>query len=639
MLCCLCKQNHHRNCHNLQKGVKYNMMKYFKTVAVSSLAACLLLASCGMNQVQVTASMSANNKPAVLLGAPGAKSVSSEASDISERAMENFLKKVEAGNYSIVSDTFMTANVCSNDLVYFNYVQEANKDYVYMSVGNEVYKAYPGSGGLSDLSFEGEGHAVDLARSKLLNYFTDEAVSQGNIYNIFYNSPEEPLTFSSYEQSLKRFLLNYVDYGEMVLPLMHEVKLELDSEDPQTAHLTCRVDDSEAARIYNDDIDLVIKFGEAESNPQAEEWMSNPVYPQARTGWNDVDVFILDSVFMPGYGELAVPYPDFASYAMKNDEESFFAEDTVRIRDSHASEADLHSYIAKLLNNGFTEVTETAEDGTVHTYYRKLLREKYRCYSQIEVSFNDGFNLAATKYYDFPVYHDLSDINGRISACGFPLLKESAFYSAVMAQDVASFQSESWSYFYTYDMVLYTDFDIIDESAAESYLAEYEKAVVEAGFHPIQDGDEISWYKSANGCLGMTYRIANGKLSFIFKSQEHLSREETENMIKEAGYPEIHLDENLYSHDTRAYVKSKTGVDYRLCLEIDEFFQSAEEAERFLDEYEALLKAAGFERIPHDEAATTRPIAIYNSEKDMLVGIQLVPNGENTMVSFEFKAG
>ena len=69
------------------------------------------------------------------------------------------------------------------------------------------------------------------------------------------------------------------------------------------------------------DVDILITFGEAESDPRAEAWMKDPdrAYPEARTEWG-TDEIHLNAVFLPGYGLTAVPFPDFATYAFTLDE-------------------------------------------------------------------------------------------------------------------------------------------------------------------------------------------------------------------------------------------------------------------------------------------------------------------------------
>lgn len=322
----------------------------------------------------------------------------------SEKAMENFLAKLEEGNYVIDAKDYLKTTVSSRDQVTFEYAEDIYTDFAVMSVNNETFQGVLTDNGIEDVVFYGEGQAIDAASRKLPNYWMDESVSDGNIWNLFYNIQEEPLKFMSHEDIVKQTVISLVGYGQNALGLMEDVYLTLDKEDPTTARIQAVVNDDMVARVFYDDIDLEIVFGKAESNPIADAWMEAPVYPEGRTEWNETDEFIFNSVFLPGYGLEAIPFPAFASYALKVDEENFVDDDAVYIRDHQASESDMAEYIDTLLADGFEEVRDIDEEGNEKTYYRKLLREDFNCYSSIELEYDDGVSMTAKKHYDCPVY-------------------------------------------------------------------------------------------------------------------------------------------------------------------------------------------------------------------------------------------
>ena len=149
------------------------------------------------------------------LGGPG---LSSASSDASERAMDNFLSKLEAGDYVIdCEDNLIRATVFSDDLVYYNLnIRDGENTYdgfALMTVnGTETFMGYLGEESVEHISFTGEGKAFDLAKelelpslkSKLPNHWIDAA--EGNIWNLFYNDPENALRFSSNGDELKLFV-------------------------------------------------------------------------------------------------------------------------------------------------------------------------------------------------------------------------------------------------------------------------------------------------------------------------------------------------------------------------------------------------------------------------------------------------
>lgn len=598
-------------------------MKHFKFLLISFLLLCMSLTSCTKNEPEDSSAVTP-------------ESVEPEPQDngeTAETAMNNFLKKVEEGNYTINAEGFLKTSVYSNDLVWFDYVEDLYDDFTVMRVNDEVFRGVLTEDGVTDICFLGEGLATDAIKSRLLNYWLDESVSDGNIYNLFYNQQDEPLTFVSYDDMVKQTLVAFAGYGDSALRLMEEVYLEMDDVDPSEVHLKAVVNDDVVARVFYDDIDVTVTFGNAEDNAAAEAWMSNPVYPEAKEGWDDTDVFILNSVFLPGYGEEAVPFPAFASYAMKIDEENFVADDRVYIRDSKASESDMEEYINLLLKEGFTE----AEDHV----YRRMLREEYNCYSSIALEYDKGVNLTANKYYDFPVYNGLDAANTVIESLGYLPLPSSDNFENIKATDRANELTESWLYFFTYDSVLYVDMDYKDYDATLAYIKDYEKALADAGFLPvyIDDTEEIDRYESENEFNSFQYHFGDDNtVSFLFKAEKYIVPDEAEKLIQEAGFPPIELQEPIACRNLTKFEKAQYDFDYKLFLALSQTFENAQAAEEFLTSYEAALNDRGYGRVSPDEVGSLKQIAIYNEDEGMLVGIDFFEQEDNTLVNFDFKA-
>ena len=562
--------------------------------------------------------------------------------EISERAMENFLAKLEEGNYVIHADDYLKTTVFSRDQVWFDYAEDMYDDFAVVSVDDESFQGYLTADGLTEVSYLGEGQAIEAAKEKLPNIWTDENVSGGNIYNLFYNSQEEPLTFVSHEDAVKQSLAGFTGIGSAAARLMHEVFLVLDNEDPSVVHLQAEIDDDPVARMSFDDVDLVISFGDAESEPSAEAWMSDPVYPEAEQEWSESDKFILNSVFLPGYGEAALPFPSFASYAFKIDEENFVSDDEVRIRDPRATEEDMDEYISLLLNEGFSGTEETGEDGTVRTYYRRILREDYKCYTSVDLQYNDGVDLVAKKYYDFPVCDGLDEINGVIGSYGFTALPDSSNFTSVKGTDRANELTESWLYFFDYDLVLYVNIEFGDSDELLAYLEDYEKTLPEAGFEPVRlNGDEeIDRYESSNGLSSFKYHFEDdGTVSLLYKAEHYITPEEAEAKIAEAGFPAIDLADNAISRDLKAFRKVQYGLDNKAFLTVGETFESAGEAEDYLSRYEEALNAAGFDRENPAVAGSNKQVALVNEEKGFVIGIDFFENEDGgATVNMDFCA-
>ena len=613
-------------------------MRYPKTMMICLLAVCLLLSACGGGQTAAPAPAgTAAEAPAEAPPeAPG-------AAEISERAMDSFLAKIDGGDYTIEDGAFLKTTVHSRDLVCFDYAEEMYVDQVYMSVGNETFRAARTAGGLDEVSYVGEGQAIDAVSKRLINCWMDEDVSEGNIYNLFYNLTEEPLKFVSYEDTVKRSLLSFAGYGETVLPSMEEVYLALDDVDPSTARIQCVVKDDPVARIYIDDIDIVVTFGGTEADPEAAGWMEAPAYPEARTGWTDSDIFIFNSVFLPGYGQDAVPFPEFASYALVNDEVNFVMNDAAFLRDPHASEEDMAAYARTLLEAGFTEARQTDEDGHETVSYRRMLREEALCYTSISLEYDDGVNITAKKYYESPVCEDAGQINEMIMEFGYPELPESAAVKGLMATDRKFEQTESWLYFFDYDLLLYVDVDYDDYDAVTAWLKDYSVAVAEAGYRPSDDSgeeeDDAVIYASENGFRSFRYHFEpDGALTLLFKSEKYITAQEASEMIAAAGFPEIELRDYISCRDLKTFEKLMYGLDLRAFITVSQPFASVDEAGAFFDAYEAALNEAGFDRENPSVAGTNKQIAFVSADETMTVGIDFYEQGEGASIYFDFRA-
>jgi len=561
---------------------------------------------------------------------------------MSERAMQNFLDKLSGGNYVMNAEGYMKTTAYSEDLVVFDYEDDsAYSDFAVMSVNNEVFQGFFEGDGVADAAYLTEGRAIDAAISRLPGYWMADEVSEGNIYNVFYNDPDEPLRFVSYDAGVQSQVCSFAGYGSVAMNYMHEVYLTLDQEDPTVAHIQAVVDDDEVARYYFDDIDVTVTFGSAEPDPRAEAWMKAPAYPEARTEWTEADTFIFNSVFLPGYGEQAIPFMPFASYALSIDGERFLTDDAVYIRDPHATQADIESYIETLRQNGFEEA-----EGDGGACYRRLLREETNCYSSITLDYADGLNAVAGKYYDYPKYEGLDEINEFIAGKGYPELAETADLTGFAAFDAKDEQTESWLYFYNYDTVLYVSARYADYDAVTAYLDGCAADVTEAGFEPVYvDGDdgEVDHYRSSDGSMTFRYHFEDDgeTVTLLYKAEKLLAPSEVQTILAGEGFPEIDLSASDGGRDHTKFQKVMYGKDYDAAISLSMAFDTVEEAEAFLDQYVADLEEDGFMRVPASVMSSNKNNGYANEETGLGVAFDFFPgeDGGETSIYFEFKSG
>ena len=560
-----------------------------------------------------------------------------EIAEISERAMNNFLAKILAGNYVMEAEGVIKTSAVSDDLVVFDYADDdLYRDFAVMSLNNEVFQCFLEDDGIRNVTFLTEGTALETSSVRLPSHWLDEEVSEGNIYNLFYNDTEDPMKFVSYDVNVQDQLRSAVGYGQIAVNYMHEVYLTLDQEDPTVAHITCEVDDDEVARYYFDDIDMVITFGGAESDARVDAWLNDPVYPDARTEWQYGDYFMFNSVFLSGLEDPLIPFPANASYAMQLNDETFYLDDEILVRDPHGTQEDVDSYIELLKAAGFEE-TES-EDGTC---YRRLLRDETKCYASAYVDYDDGLNIEVVKYYDFPTYEGLDAINGVVTAAGYPALSATEAMTDLTATDTRFEQTESWLYFYDYNTVLYVHGKYADYDAMQAYLDAYAEELLKNGFSdPDDEESEVDYYVSADGSSSFRYHFEDDgeTVILLFKSEKCLTADEGNAILTAAGFPAVDASAWTSGRDHKAFYKTMYGYDLTSAVTCTLHFANPEEAEAYLDAYVGQLEEDGFF---HEPPVYSRKAMGYNNEeKGLGVAFDYYPeDGDGSGVYLEFKSG
>ncbi len=561
---------------------------------------------------------------------------------ISERAMDSFLAKIAAGGYVMNAEGFLRTDAYSDDLVVFDYADDdMYRDFAVWSADNEVFQGFLESDGIRNITFLTEGTALETAEVKLPSHWLSPEVSDGNIYNVFYNDPEEPLKFVSYDDGVKDQIRSYAGYGQVALKYMHEVYLTFDQEDPMVARVTCQVDDDEVMRYYFDDIDIAITFGDAKSDERVEAWLKEPVYPEAQTEWEYGDYFMFNSVFMSGYEDPVIPFPPSASYAMTMNGETFLSDDEVTVRDPHATQEDADAYIALLKEAGYAE-TE-AEDGTC---YRRLLRDETKCYASVYVDGSDGLNIEAKKFYEFPTFEGRDAINAQIAPFGYPALPETDVLVNHTGIDTRYEATESWLYFFDYDTVLYDYASYGDPDAVEEYLNAYAEELAKLGYTPVYvNGEEeygVDYWQSADRKASFRYHFEEDgeTVILLFKVEKALSADEVNAVLEKEGFPAIDAEAYATGRDLRKFEKARTGSDLKASLAFSIELPSSAETEAYLDEYLAALEELGFYRVPGSMVGSLKPIGYIQEEKGLGVAFEYYPSEEGpASCFFDVKSG
>ncbi|MBQ4383159.1 MAG: hypothetical protein II795_01635, partial [Firmicutes bacterium] len=381
-----------------------------------------------------------------------------------DTAMSNFVAKLDAGNYVIDHEDSVKTTVFSPERIFFTEDNDSSSsiNLGYVTLDNETFLVELND--ISDVEFVAPGNAIEALGSILPNDWY--AYSGENMFNLFYNNVDNPLEFTSNDEAVKLTLLRLGGYSEQAVSVMEEVHMLLDAEDPSSVRFTAVM--GQYGMIKYDDLDVTLQFGIGENDPRIDKWFANPIYPPTRTAWTWNDVADLDLVFERGYGEDAVPFPEFASYALIFDPHAYEQQTIVRIMDAHGTEADLEAYKAALLAKGYEAVEATFSDGSTDTVYRLLLREAYHSYAELYPYYDNGFVLEGGLYYDNPVYEGLPAISDAVAKNGFPELAETDLFKEWKATDTAASRSEGWAYFFDYDLYISMTLEYDEENEADA---------------------------------------------------------------------------------------------------------------------------------------------------------------------------
>ena len=569
-------------------------------------------------------------------GSGGSTPEPEPAEPSSEKAMDNFVAKLDAGNYVIDAADYLKTTVASKDQVVFDYYNEGLEDTALVSLNDETFEVTLSADAVIDTDFVSAGNALAKASDKLPNSW---AKLSGNMFDLFYGSADDPLVFTSKEDIVKMTLLNLIGYGQNALTLTHDITMTLDKEDPSSVNFKAVVDDDVVARHFFDDIDLTVSFGTAQGDPRVDAWIKNPVYPETKTAWDDKDLFYLNSVFLPGYGKDVLPFPEFASYALTFDDEVFGNSEKILLKDIHASEKNVEAYKEALVTKGGYQPVKAGDE----TIFRKQLRPEYNSYASVKVYYDNGFTVAAERYYDLISYHSLDEVNAAVKKYGFPELPADDLMKDIEARDTWADRSESWLYFFDYDMYLLVKVNPDSEETLRKYLAGYEEQLKAAGYTPTYIGagvdqePQLDYYGNASGSAQFKYGLSeDGSWLLTFRHEKEISAEKGTEMVKAAGFPEVKFQENFFARDIARYHYYTRAFQGRIYLSCSQPFKTEADAQAFLDGYIKVLEDAGFYYFNPENIGSLKSKAYYDETNDMFFAYDFYTNDAGAVVSMDF---
>ena len=560
--------------------------------------------------------------------------------EISEKAMENFVAKLNKGNYVVSGTTGPVTKAVSPNQVLIEYPHdESPLIYAFMTVKDETFATMIEYGNMYEAEFSSTGTAIEAMGEFLPNNWL--TISNGNMFELFFNNLEKPLEFTSNDYNVKRALCGLAGFSELALNRMEEVHMVMDAMDPTTVHFTALIPDDEALHRNYDDLDLKLEFGTAKGNEQIEKWMKDPVYPTTRTAWTKDDLSQIEIVFMRDYGNEALPFPGTASYAMKFDENAYQEFTGVKLTDSHFTEKDVEDYKNLLLSKGFTETTGVMPDGETHTVYKKIIREEYQAYSQLLVEYDNGLVVQGIEQHENPEYEGLAAISDLVQQNGFAALDETDAFKEWKAKNTAASQTEGWLYYFQYNLYSAFNLEYTDRAKAIEYLSNYADKLLANGF--VEEyiyGEENRSVTSTNEFTSFRYVFNDEEeddntVYLEFKNQKCLSVDECLELLRKHGIPEADLHGDIGAREVTKYYYETLGFE-GLRLTVYQPFDSMDEAEKYLDAYVPVLEEKGFIQFNPQKVGSQRSFVYFNEELAKYVGFDIYADGAGATICFEF---
>ena len=555
-----------------------------------------------------------------------------------EVAMGNFVKKLQAGNYTITGGQGATVNAASPEQVSIRFERDDDSfGIVFMTLKGETFETmlYDSDTEVSEVTFITTDNAIDTNPDMLPNGWI--RMTDGNLFEVFYNDPNNPLQFSAHDEQLKMSVLTMAGYSQFALRDMEDVYLILDADDPKTAHIKAVVNDDLVTRIEYDDIDLTVEFGAGKSDSRVESWFKNPGYPAIRTGWTREDINTLEVVFFNDYGREAMPFPNAASHAMIFDPDAYRDFSCVILEDHNLSEKDVEDYKTLLKSKGFTEEQGTLIDGSIGTVYRHLLREEYKAYSQLYPYYDDGLVVIGTLYHEEPVYEGREAISAEVQKHGFAELPDTDALTGWKAVDTACSKSEGWLYYFDYDFYAGFTLQYEDREAAKTYLSSYADSLIQKGFvsryTPGEDNRQVG---SANDFVTFRYEFSEEEdtVYLEFKNQKCLSVDEVRDLLKQHGLPEIDIHGDIGARDVSRYYY-EIGEFEGLRLNCYQPYDTIADAESYLDALIPVIEEQGYYSFNPQKVGSQRQFVWLNEELMKYVGFDVMETADGGQIFWE----
>ena len=524
----------------------------------------------------------------------------------SERAMENFGKKLAQYNYTIAGNGSLTTNVVSGDKVIFKYKHMASNLAVMTVDNGETFQARIGNDKLEHLAFLDKKPAAVLASNKkrLPNYWFNQDYTHKTIWEYFVNDPNQAYHYkgrNSYD--VASVIGNMCDFSTFQIDTMREVTMEFDKEDVSVATINALYLDGTSSTEYQP-LTITITFGTAQTDPLVDEWMNN----ESRTipapfgnygNWANAGEYALllqSATNIHQNIDSYIPFIDFASYAVTYNGDTFLTTDKTfaMIRDYHGTQANVDTYISYLTSAPYNyEAVDV--DGKTHYRLHVRSRDGEKCYIDIQVELDDdGLLLTIGLYYTGATYKSLAEFNTAITGKGFVEFPGTELFTDYDGLDYSYHAYESHTCLLDWKLYIIMTVKYTDQNAVKDYIDEYGELAKAAGY--TYNKNDEAWVKSNREHawhVEFTFKKDN-TLEIIAKVQDYVDPAIIKTAVEAAGFPEVDMTYESDAKDLIAYMKFLYNQDCDLAYEVRYSFEDPAVAKEFTDSYITALKLIGF---------------------------------------------
>ena len=534
---------------------------------------------------------------------------------ISEKAMDNFLSKIQNDGYTIVGDEQTTSIHDQNMITWFFKEGSTYTDHAAVTINEETYYGFIDyeKNSFEQVVFMDKMPATQIDENMvyLPTMWLDQSVSGGNIWSLWHNNDQSnPLHYNASKSGyLYETICYFCNYDANTIPShMQDVYMEFDKEDVHVATIKFKYNPGGTAEL-KDGLVTITFDEEVRTSDIVNNWLNDPNrnYPKpvGEYGeWPGLFNMHIESIYSEnlGYkeGSDPLPYDNFFSYATKIDQNKAKYHGIIEITDYHADESDAKQYMTTLKSNGYQ-----AEIGVTGMVFRSPVirdRDGYEMFSDVTLTINNGLIISSQRYYTSTSYVGRDVINDHIQTAStkYIALPDSENVTSWTAVDnqFAAYESRSCNY----DVNLYLDvyLEYKDADAMTTYLDNFFKAYTDAGF--VYNQNDGTYSKSDQSSRTVVKLSSNdsGVADILFYNYRRILPSEAFPILEAAGYPAITVDTSKIESilENNGYERLIQGEIWTHYYWMTINFDSHQELLDFVNPYKDALVKAGFDEKP-----------------------------------------